>query len=319
MTKLIIVNIPAYNEAENIGNVIHHIPRHIHDYEVKIQVIDDGSQDTTAQVAQESWADVVCKHPYNQWVGAAFRTGVENFLELGWDIFVNIDGDGQFDPKDIQALVAPLVEGKADIAIASRFATHKADDIPWIKDKGNRGIARIVGKLMGHKIQDLTCGFRAYNRKSLLKLNLLHMFTYTQEVIIDAIGKQLKIVWIPIKVTYFADRKSRVTGSIRKYIQKSLMIIFRTVRDVKPLVFFWIPGLVFFLIGCILLLVFLILYLVTFKTTPYRMYLFVGVSAVIFGVLLLIFASIADMIKSQRKIAEENLEMMKKMRYDKHP
>lgn len=318
MAKLIIVNIPAYNEAENIANVIKLIPRTIHEYEVKVQVIDDGSHDSSAQIAKAAGAEYVISHPYNQWVGAAFKTGVENFLEVWWDIFVNIDGDGQFDPNDIQHVVAPLLEGKADISIASRFDKHKATDIPWIKEKGNRVIAWIVSKLMRYKIQDLTCGFRAYNRKSLLKLNLLHMFTYTQEVIIDAIGKQLKIVWVPVKVKYFADRKSRVTWSIWKYVQKSLMIIFRTVRDVKPLVFFGIPGFLLSIVGMILSLVFLVMYLITFTTTPYRMYLFVGLSLLVFGLLLLIFASIADMIKSQRKIAEENLEMMKKLMYDKH-
>ncbi len=317
MTKLIIVNIPAYNEAENIEKVIKLIPRRINDYEVKIQVIDDWSQDTTSQVAKSAWADYVIRHPYNQWVWVAFRTWVENFLEIWWDILVNIDGDWQFDPNDIPELIEPLIKWIADISIASRFDKHKADNIPWIKERGNRAIAWIVGKLLRYKIQDLTCGFRAYNKKSLMKLNLLHMFTYTQEVIIDAIGKKLKIIWIPVKVKYFADRKSRVTGSIRAYVKKSLMIIFRTVRDVKPLVFFWLPGLVSFIIGALFLLTFLVLYLLSFRTTPYKMYLYVWSITLLFGLLLLIFASIADMIKSQRRIAEENLEMMKKMRYDK--
>jgi lipid-A-disaccharide synthase-like uncharacterized protein len=95
------------------------------------------------------------------------------------------------------------------------------------------------------------------------------------------------------------------------------MIIFRTVRDVKPLVFFWLPGLISFIVGCLFLLTFFILYLSSFRTTPYRMYLYLWSVALLFGLLLLIFASIADMIKSQRRIAEENLEMMKKMKYDK--
>lgn len=116
---------------------------------------------------------------------------------------VNIDADGQFDTADIPALITPIIEHQADIVIGSRFSGKSAKDMPWIKNFLNRVIACIVGWFMGEKIDDLTCGFRAYSRESLLRLNLTASYTYTQETIIDAFGKSLRIMWIPVTVRYF--------------------------------------------------------------------------------------------------------------------
>ncbi len=158
---------------------------------------------------------------------------------------VNIDADGQFDTDDIPALLQPIIDHKADIVIGSRFSGKSAKDMPWIKNFLNRVIANVVGWLMGKKIDDLTCGFRAYSRESLLRLSLTASYTYTQETIIDAFGKNLRITWIPVTVRYFEGRKSRVVKTITSYIARSLMIILRTVRDVRPLVFFGLPGVIF--------------------------------------------------------------------------
>lgn len=312
----LLINIPAFNEAKTIATVIASLPKNIHGHDVMVQVIDDGSTDATVELARWAGAKVI-SHDYNQWVWVAFRTAVQNFLASGADIMVNIDADGQFDVADIPALVAPLVEQRSDIVIGSRFGDKDASNMPWIKNFLNRLIAGIVGFLMGKKIDDLTCGFRAYTREALLRLNLTTSYTYTQETIIDAIGKQIRILWIPVNVRYFHDRKSRVVKTITSYISRSLMIILRAVRDVRPLMFFGLPGILCILFWLWLFLAFLVNYLVEFQTTPYRTWLIISGSSFLTGLLFLIFASIADMIKRHGRVNDEILYMLKREYYDK--
>lgn len=312
----ILINIPAYNEAKTIKKVIDSLPKNLLWHDVFVQVVDDGSSDDTGKIAMNAWAHVVT-HNYNQWVGIAFRSAVQSFLENWSDIMVNIDADGQFDVADIPALVKPLIDHTSDIVIGSRFSGKSAQDMPWLKNILNRLIAGVVSFLMGKKIDDLTCGFRAYTRESLLRLSLTTSYTYTQETIIDAFGKNIRIMWVPVSVQYFRERKSRVVKTITSYIARSLMIIFRTVRDVRPLMFFGFPGMILILFAFILFLVFLINYFIEFQTTPYRTWLIISGSSFLSWLLLLIFASVADMIKRQGKIHDEILYMLKREYYSK--
>lgn len=311
----ILINIPAYNEEERIGQTILDIKDSFSWDSYIIQVIDDWSTDSTIEEAEKAWAHVVISHDYNKWVWWAFKTAVEMFLSWDCDIMVNIDADWQFDSWDIESLVEPVKKFESDIVIASRFSWKKAEDIPFIKDKLNRLISWLVWSLMWKKIDDLTCWFRVYSRESLLRLNLIETFTYTQETIIDWFWKNLRIKWVPVHVKYFADRKSRVVKSIFSYINKSITIILRTVRDVRPLIFFWLPGLFFIILSLIFGLIFLVNYLQTFQTTPYRTILIISWTLFSIWLLLFIFASIADMIKRHRKISEENLYLLRKMIY----
>lgn len=310
----ILVNIPAYNEEEKIGTTIEGIIKSLKwDDDIFIQVVDDWSKDDTISVAEKSWANLVISHEYNKWVWWAFKTAVENFLSSDYDIMVNIDADWQFDSDDIKDLVAPIKNHEADIVIGSRFSWKDANWIPFIKDKLNRLIALIVWSLMWNKIDDLTCWFRAYSRESLFRLNLIETFTYTQETIIDWFWKKLRIKWIPIHVKYFADRESRVVKSIFWYMNKSILIILRTVRDVRPLIFFWLPGVFLILFSFVIFCSFLFFYFQNFETTPYRTWLIISWSSFSTWLLLFVFASVADMIKRHRKITEENLYLLRKL------
>jgi len=315
---LIIVNIPAYNEAKKIGSVIKAIPRELDSgIKVKVQVADDGSEDETVKVAKEAGAEYVHGFPHRG-LGLTFRSGVEKALENGADIMVNIDADGQFSPADIPRLVEPVLRKQADMVVASRFSgskEHAPENMPWIKKVFNRAAAQIVGLFWGQKIDDLTCGFRAYSREVLLKLNLNHPFTYTQETIIDALSKNFKVIWIPVRVVYFEKRRSRMTGSISLFVFRSTRIIVSMLRDTKPLKFFGIPALALILLSLATFLVFLYYYVQDFKITPYRNWIAFGSILLVLGIQLLIFALIADMIRTQRQISEENLYLIRKKRY----
>ena len=314
----LIVNIPAFNEEEKLGETIKRIPSHFDGIdEIFVQVIDDGSIDATMRVAQDAGAHFVYTNGVNRGIGKTFRHAVERSLENGADIMINIDADGQFNPEDIAKLIAPILANKADIVSADRFSEHKAQNIPWVKDVMNRLAASLIGRFMNVPIKDLTCGFRAYNRESLLRLNLPGDFTYTQETIIDALGKGLKIQWVPVEVIYFADRTSRVVKSVFKYINSSARIIIRAVRDVRPMKFFGIPGTILMLISFVFFGMFLFHYFIDFKISPYRNQLFFGAGFFIVGLQFVVFALMADMIRSNRRLVEDQLYLTKKELYRK--
>lgn len=323
---LIIVNIPAYNEAKKIGSVIRAIPRKYKGAEIKVQVVDDGSDDDTYRVSKDAGADFVYrlsfrdKFPGYRGLGLVFRSAVEKVLANGADIMVNIDADGQFSPADISRLLSPLIEGRADMTVASRFSEqeeHSPVSMPWGKRMLNILAAKMVSFFWNQKIDDLTCGFRAYSREVLLRLNLNHFFTYTQETIIDALSKNFKVLWIPVKVTYFKKRKSRMTGKLGRFIYQSTRIIISMLMDTKPLKFFGGPALFLITVAFILFVIFLFYYFQDFKISPYRNWLIVSSVLLILGIQLMVFALVADMIRSQRQISEENLYLARKKRYAK--
>ena len=313
----LIVNLPAYNEEEKIGSTIGRIPRTIAGIdEVLVQVIDDGSRDRTVAVSKEAGADFVYSNGVNRGIGRTFRHAVERALENGADLMVNIDADGQFDPNDIEKLIAPILANRADMVSADRFSGIKAKNIPWVKDTLNRLAASLIGMFMNTDITDLTCGFRAYSRETLLRLNLPGDYTYTQEVIIDALGKNLAIEWVPVEVTYFADRKSRVVKSVFNYLNNSIRIILKAVRDVRPMKFFGIPGMVLIALALVSFSVFLFQYFSHgLKVTPYLNYLLFARVTFLIGMQLLIFAFIADMIKTSRRLTEDLAYTIKKEKY----
>lgn len=315
----LIINIPAYNEESVIGNTIRTMPRHYDGIdEVLIQVVDDGSSDRTADVAKEAGADFVLRHGINRRLGVMFATASENALKEGADIMVNIDADGQFDAKEIQKLIDPILDHRADMVVGDRFSESSAKNIPWLKDFFNRLGASMVGSFLNVKTSDITCGFRAHSRETLLRLNNPTGFTYTQETIIDAIGKNLRVVWVPVQVTYFADRKSKIVKSVYSFVNNSARIIVKAVRDVRPMKFFGIPGLFLMALSFIAFVAFLVQYLShDFKVTPYLNYLLFSSVTFLIGMQLLVFAFVADMIKTSRRLTEDLVYTIKKDKYRK--
>lgn len=324
----LIVNIPAYNEEDKIAETIGRIKKSFSlDFysqegsaitEKLIQVVDDGSTDETVKRAQSAGADLIVSYKPNRRLAYSFKRAVENSLENGADIMVNIDADGQFDPDDIPKLLSPILEGQSDMVIASRFGKEESKNIPWIKNYLNRVAAGIIGFFLNYPIDDLTCGFRAHNKETLLRLNLTNVhFTYTQETIIDAIGKNLKLKWVSVKTEYFIDRKSKIVKSIWSFVSNSSKIILKAVRDVRPMKFFGVPGLALIVVSLVLFIIFLSLYLPTLKITQYRNYLFASVISFLVGMQFLIFALIADMIKTSRQLTEEMMYQIKKDKYEK--
>ncbi len=324
----LIVNMPVYNEEKDLGETIKKIRKSFElDFyselgsvikEKLIQVVDDGSTDNSVEVAKAAGADIIVSYKPNRKLAYCFKRAVESALENGADLMVNIDADGQFNPEDIPKILSPILEGNYDMVIANRFSHLTAKNIPWIRSFLNRFAAAVVGFFLNYKTEDLTCGFRAHNRETLLRFNLTNMnFTYTQETIIDAIGKNLKLKWVPIQVTYFADRKPKITKSIWKFVNNGFKIIIKAVRDVRPMKFFGVPALFLILVSLGFLLYFISLYFQDFKITPHRNYLFTSITLLLVGIQFLVFALIADMVKSNRNLTEEQMYLFKSEKYKK--
>jgi len=318
--KLIIL-IPAYNEENTISNVLEKIPNHFVGVdEITTLVIDDGSIDKTADIALSLGA-VVISHKKNVGLGAAFTTGITKALELGADVVVNIDADGQFSPDQIPTLISPIVNNEADFVVGDRFVDEngklqKPENMSDIKFWGNKRMSQLISMLTDDKYNDVSCGFRAYSREALLQLNLTGKFTYTQETFIDLSNKGLTIKTVPVSVKYFPDRKSRIANNILKYIVRTTKIIFRAYRDYKPLRFFGWLGLTTFIIGLVFALLMLIIYLRFGTFTPYKFVGFTGIYFVSLGILLWVVGLLADMFVKVRQTQEKILYFEKKRQYE---
>ena len=206
--KTLLVAIPCLNEAQTIGNVIANLPRQIPGIaRVDIIVVDDGSTDGTADLARKAGAYVL-RHPHNRGLSIAFQSAVSYAVQHGYDLMMNVDGDGQFSTADAPKLVEPVLRGKADMVTASRFKdASRIPDMPRTKLVGNRMMSYLISRLIGRIYRDVSCGFRCYSREALLNINLHGRFTYTQETFLDLSQKDIRIEEISVDVQYFPERR----------------------------------------------------------------------------------------------------------------
>lgn len=307
---LLVVLIPALNEERTIGNVIGAIPRKIRGLgKVLVLVVDDGSTDRTVQKARLAKADRVVSHGVNKGLGIAFKTGIENALEMGAYVIVNMDADGQFNPRDIERLVTPLLAGRADVVTCSRFKEKALEPrMPFVKKLGNRLFTGLINFFTGSNFSDTQCGFRAYSREAALRLNLFAKFTYTQETLIDLIGKGMRIEEVACRVRGQRQGKSRIVKSWYSYGLKALLIVVRTLRDYRPMAFFGGIGVILAGVGIVAGLIYRFI-----DPTPNSEWIAYGLGVlIVLGFLLIILALIADMLDRQRRIQEEILYRQRK-------
>ena len=310
------IYMPALNEEEGIGEVIKSLPKKIEGIEeIKVLVVDDGSKDDTAKIAKESGADVV-SHNVNKGVGRAFQSAVTYALEKEIDILVSIDADRQFNSEQIPHIIKPILKNEADMVTGNRFGSGIPENMPKSKYWGNKQMSRLISLISGQKFRDVSCGFRAYNREALMRLNLFGSFTYTQETILDMVYKGLRVVEFPVDVKYFKGRKSRVAGNILKYAINTSSIILKTLRDYKPMVFFGGFGGIAITAGVICEIFLFIHFFSKGTYYPFKTLGFVGLGFLIFGLLFLMLGLLAGMFNRVRMNQEKILYELKKERFD---
>ena len=320
--KRLVVVLPALNEAASISQVIESIPRAMDGIsDVRIVVVDDGSSDRTAELAAEAGA-VVVSHRRNCGVGEAFATGIDQALRLGADIIVNMDADGQFSPRDIRLLIAPILHDGLGFVTCTRFGdANKVPEMPRLKLWGNRMMCRLINAITGGPgFTDVACGFRAYSRDTALRLNLYGSFTYTQESLIDLVSKNVAMTEVPLVVRGEREYgKSRVASNLWRYGFRTLTIILRTLRDWRPLTFFGSIALIFMAIGFGLVGFVGVWWLSTSQTSPWTSLITLGGTSFVMGIGFAVLALIADQIGRGRRIQEQLLYLHRKNIYgEKH-
>ncbi len=312
----LVVVIPAYNEAKTVGDVIRRVPREIDGVkEVVVVVVDDGSTDGTAQVAREAGAAFIVRHHTNLGVGQAFRDGVTKALELGADIIVNLDADGQHDPSEIPMLVAPILAEGCDVVVGSRFISGSEVSMPLMKKLGNLFFTKLMTATTGVHFTDTQSGFRAFSKEAALRLNTFGRFTYTQETLIDLAMNGLRITEVPITVKPRYG-KSKVVKNCYSYGFKALAIMLRSLRDYRPLAFFGSLGAIVLAAGFSSGIFVFIHWIITGRTSGYASLINFTVLSILAGLFLIVLALMADMQGRQRRIQEETLYYIKRLHYN---
>lgn len=312
----VVVQVPCLNEENTLHLVLESIPKHIPNVDLEVLIIDDGSTDKTVEIAKEHGVKHFVSHARNMGLARSFHDGVDYALGvMGADIVVNTDGDNQYPQKRIPDLIQPIIDGKADIVIADR-QTSKITHFSPLKKLLQRFGSHIVNKAAGTNLPDAASGFRAYSKKSLLRLNVVTKFSYCMETIIQAGNKNLAITSLPV-TTNKKTRESRLFKSMHQHVLKSMQAIIRSYIMFKPYAIFAALGTVFLIIGLIPFVRYLILLIIEGNSGQHLQSLLIGVVLLVGAFLSYALAIMADLIRTNRTLTEDVLERVKKIEYDR--
>ncbi len=302
----LIIQIPCFNEEFALPIALAALPKSIDGIDViEVLIIDDGSSDRTREVARTLGVDHVVGFPTNRGLAKAFMHGIRACLDRGADIIVNTDADNQYDAADIPALVEPIVDGRADIAIGARPIANIKHFSPLKKLLQRMG-SSVVAAASGTTVADAPSGFRAFSRQAAASLNVFSPYTYTLETIIQAGQKNLAIASVPVGVN--GDlRPSRLVRSIPSYVRKSMTTILRILIIYKPVRFFLTIGLLLFGVGFAVCLRFVYFYLAG-QGGGHIQSLILAAVFMIFGFHTSLLAFIADLLSVNRRLLEELTE-----------
>ena len=287
------MTIPAYNEEISIGKVIADIKKVLDALSVSygIVVVDDGSIDQTAKAAAEAGARVH-SHPKNYGLAETFRTEMDICISLKPKVIVHTDADGQYSADEIPKLIEPVLSGKADLVLGSRFR-GKIDSMPLIKWIGNKAFTAIVSHIVRLPISDGQTGFRAFTPE-IAKMDIKSNFTYTQEQIIHTAKAKKRIVEVPIHFLKREEGKSKLMKHPLHFAMRAGINLLRIYRDYEPLKFFGIIGCGIFSLGMLLALWFVWLHFTT-GIDGHLGLLIAMLLLVLTGIQVITFAFLADM------------------------
>ena len=233
----LVIQIPCYNEEKTLPTVLKELPQHIEGIdEIEVVVIDDGSTDKTVEVAKSLGVKHFAHLSPNRGLARAFVVGLDKSLEIGADIIVNTDADNQYCCSDIEKLIKPILNEKADIVIGTR-PVEKIKHFSPIKKILQKFGSKVMRIISSTNVEDAPSGFRAFSRNAALQLNVFDNYTYTLETIIQARAKGLQLACVPINVNPDL-RKSRLVKSIFDYIKRSVFTMLRMFIVYRPFRFF---------------------------------------------------------------------------------
>jgi hypothetical protein len=204
----VLVCIPAFNEADSLPGVLAEVPADVAGLRTHVLVIDDGSRDRTAAVAQALGARVV-SHPVNSGQGAALQTGYLVAERLGVDVVVTLDADGQHDPGQMTRLVEPIVRDQADFVVGSR-RMGESDSDSRARDAGITVYTRLINLLGGTDVSDIANGYRAIRASRLAEIAFTEDQFHNPELLLGAARAGLRVLDVPVTI------RRRTAGTSKK-------------------------------------------------------------------------------------------------------
>jgi glycosyltransferase involved in cell wall biosynthesis len=306
----LVVQIPCLNEADTLPRTIADVPRAIPGVDrVEVLVVDDGSTDGTAEAALRAGADHVVRLRRNQGLARAFVLALNESLRLGADVIVNFDADNQYRGEDIPALIAPILNGEADLVIGDR-QVETVDHFSPTKKLLQKVGSWVVRKVSNTEIPDATSGFRALSREAALRMNVVTEFTYTLETIIQGGKQRLALAHVPVRCNPQL-RPSRLFSNAWDYVKRSAVSIVRIYTHYEPLkTFTWIGAA--FLTGGILIGARFLYYWLTYRGQGKLQSLILAAVLLIVGVQVILMGLIGDTIAANRRLIEEILYRQRK-------
>jgi len=310
----LIIQIPCLNEAETLEETVRDLPEGIPGVDtIEYLVVDDGSDDGTADVARRLGVQHVLELRSNRGLATAFLSGVEYALAHGADIVVNTDGDNQYCGADIPKLVQPILDGQADLVVGCRPITDHPE-FSWIKKILQQLGSWTLRYISKTTVRDAASGFRAFSRETCQRLFVYSRFSYCMETLIQAGNSRLRVLSVDIGVNK-KRRESRLFKSIPQYIYRSGSTMISMFVLYRPGRFFFMLGSVNFAAALVLGLRFLYLTYWTPSPEPGRTYLpsliLLGMFAGT-GVLPWMLGIIGEVMRAQRRLSEESLFLQRK-------
>lgn len=223
--KKILIIMPAYNEADCIGNVIDNIKRNAPFAD--IVVVNDGSLDKTGAIAKTRGA-VVLNLPYNMGIGGAVQTGYVYAKEMNYDIALQVDADGQHPAKEIPKLVNAVINDKADLVIGSRYMETSDSESVFTRAVGKWILAKVLTLFTRQRITDCSSGFRAMNTKAINLFSHIYPRDYPEpESIAFLVKEGLRVKEIPVKMNGRVSGQSSISFIAGiYYVIKVILAIF---------------------------------------------------------------------------------------------
>lgn len=313
----LIIQIPCFNEADTLEAVLADIPHTIKGIHcIETLVIDDGSSDDTVAVARRLGVDHIVQHGQNRGLAQAFQTGLDHALRLGADVIVNTDGDNQYAAHEIPRLIAPVMDGTADIVIGDR-EPHQNMHFSVIKRWLQKWGSWTVRNVSGTDVPDAASGFRAYSKEAALRLNVLSQYSYTLETIIQAGKLGLTIRSIPV-TTNAPTRPSRLQRNMWHFLKEQGGTIVRIYAFYEPLRTFTYLAIPFLLAGAVLWMRFLAYYIFfRLEADRFVQSVTIGTGLLIVGVLIFVFGILADIAGKHRQLTQETLYRLKKLEIER--
>ena len=310
----LIIQIPCLNEAETLEIALNDLPKHIDGIdEIEYLIINDGSVDNTVEVARNWGVHYIVSFKRNKGLAKGFMAGIDACLKHGADIIVNTDADNQYCGEDIEKLVRPILDGKADIVIGER-PIDETEYFSPLKKKLQHFGSYIVRKASKTDIPDAPSGFRAFSREAAMHINVMNNYTYTLETIVQAGRSSWAITSVPVR-TNGELRKSRLFHSMGAYVKRSMITIIRAYMMYRPLTFFSVLRLIPFTGGFLIGLRFLIYWLKGSGSGHIQSLIFAS-TLMLLGFMTFIVGLQADVIANNRKILEDIQYRIRKSEYD---